>query len=184
VTAAHCVKGEKISLIFPTPQGTMLSDVRVVWMGDFLKGGMDFALLHVPSHLDRVFPWATEFRSGDTVISAGVNFDRNEGESNDVDLKFQIEPVGGRVSKIIGWHDGALDYQVILHDCPVVVGFSGGPLIDKEGRLLAIHSTGQTRFPLRWNKRMRFPNAIRPDLDWLTGLIERDQVEWSRMEPR
>jgi len=182
VTAAHCVEGEQISLIFSTSQGTRVSDVRVVWMGDLSKGGMDFALLHVPSHLERVFPWATEFRSGDTVISVGVNFDRSEGGENDVDLKFQIEPVGGRVSKIIGEQGGGVDYRVILHDSPVVDGFSGGPLIDKEGRLLAIHSTGQTRFPIRWNKRMRFPNAVRPDVGWLTGLIERDQAEWNQME--
>jgi hypothetical protein len=180
VTAAHCVEREQISLIFPTPEGTKVSDVRVVWVGDLSKGGMDFALLHVPFHLGQVFPWTSAIRSGDTVISAGVNLDRNEAGGNDVDVTFQIESVGGRTSKVIGERDGVVDYQVILHDSPVIKGYSGGPLIGKDGRLLGIHSTGRTRNLIRWNSRMRFANAVRPDLDWLARLIERDQIEMSR----
>lgn len=182
VTASHCVEGEEISLIFPSAAGTKVSDARIVWRGGISEGGMDFAVLHVPSRLDQVFRWGTEINSDDTVIGAGVNMDRKRLGSDGVDMKFQIELVSGRILKALEWQDGALGYHVILHDAPVIDGFSGGPLVSKDGRLLGIHSSGRARFPIRWNKRMRFANAIRPDLDWLTDLIERDHLEWGQLK--
>lgn len=175
VTAAHCVDGGDPSIVFPSSEGPKVRKARVVWMGDLKEGGMDFALLHVPTHLDQVFHWASESDGEQIVISAGATLEMNRDANNNLDVEIRIEPVAGQLFKTLNMSEPGVVYQVILHDSPVVKGYSGGPLVDQSGRLLGINSNGRSRIPLRWNDRSRFANAIRPNLDWLTALINHDQ---------
>ena len=175
ITAAHCVDGGSLSLIFPSSNGPKIREARVVWKGDLSETGMDFALLHVPASVDQVFPWSSAVVSDKVVISAGATLEMSRDVTNNLDIEIQIEPVAGRIANALELHEGGLNYQVILHDCPVVRGYSGGPLVDKYGQLIAINSNGRSRVPMAWNERSRFANAIRPNLEWLTSLIIQDQ---------
>jgi serine protease Do len=175
VTAAHCVEGGDVYLAFLTPTGSIrIEKARVVWEGD---PSFDFALLHVGSSLDHVLKWAPAFESGNAVISAGASI-------NSSDLRICMTPVGGSVIKILSKEHDGVGYSVILHDSPLRKGNSGGPLISEDGRLLAINFGGRSRFPIRWDDKMRLAHAVRPDFDWLTSLIERDQNQTSRTKRR
>jgi S1-C subfamily serine protease len=184
VTAAHGIDGRDVSLSFLTSTGPRIEKARVVWVGDPTIVGFDFALLHVPSSLEHVFEWAPDFNTGDVVISAGASMKVSSKEPNRQKLEIHIKPVGGRIAKTLDRVADGVEYRVILHQSPVIKGNSGGPLVAKDGRLLAINFGGRSQFPIRWNDKMRFTHAVRTDFDWLASLIARDQNNTIRTRRR
>lgn len=177
VTAAHCLESDEFTLTFPGPDGPVAVRPRVVWSGRPSVFGFDFALLHAPSGVDQVFEWADAPEVGDVAISCGAVIDALQEDGVPMIVEVMVEPTGGhilkRLSRSIG-HD--MKYDLLLHDCPIIRGYSGGPLVNREGKLVGINFGGRTRWPLRWNDRMRYSNAIRPDLEWIQRLIEEDQA--------
>lgn len=183
VTAAHCVDGDKeVTLLLSDPSSLTVRKPRIVYTGDPAGYNSDFAILHVSERLPHVFEWASVPASGDEVISTGMSRVSDSDQSGEVDLKFVIEPVGGRIRRT--WQqesegEGA-PYQIILHDAPLKYGNSGGPLLDRQGRLLGVNVTGAVSIPIFYPGRFRWANAVRPDLDWLKQVIEEDAKSLKR----
>ncbi len=78
-------------------------------------------------------------------------------------------------------------YRLIRHTAPTTDGDSGGALVDQGGELIGINSTVHAPWWLAWlpyigvqvNQLMggsgSYSQAVRPDVDWLTDLIEADR---------
>ncbi len=179
VTAAHCLDGNELNVAFMSKTGLEMRKARVVFKGDATSSIADFAILHVPARLDYVFEWGTTTADGDAVISAGTirkkALDKMaKSPKNKNNIAFSVEPVGGHIGKVLQGLAHGVRYHVVLHDSPLTQGNSGGPLVDKQGRLLAVNITGAAAHPSLYDARFRYANAVRPDLDWVMGVIERD----------
>ncbi len=102
---------------------------------------------------------------------------------------------GGRILSVTR-RDGlgsSPSYSVIRHDAPIAPGDSGGPVLDRKGRLIGINSAVEWGIPVsQWlgivfglapgqvNVREYVATAIMPDPDWLRQVIENDRLRSSR----
>lgn len=175
LTASHCVEENEISLAFLSGGDENLEKARVVWAGNPKAGGFDLALLHVPMTLDNVYSWADALTEVDAVIAVGTESELQVPEANEVTLEVEVTPVSGRIAGVASRTYRGLSYVEIVHDSPIAKGYSGGPLLDAKGRLLGIQNA--SRNPILWEDGHRLSRAVRPNLNWLFNLIEKDQTE-------
>lgn len=131
---------------------------RVVWNG-FDEAGLDLAVIHVESPPPAVFTWSPALARGTKVVSAGYV---------DKTLAF----AGGELHEDLR-SDGAVAWRV-THSVPLAHGDSGGPLCTLDGELVAVNYGGEALTPFGGVLRSV---ALRPDPDWLAGLLARDRRE-------
>ncbi len=60
--------------------------------------------------------------------------------------------------------------SIVAHNAPLTYGDSGGPLVTLGGGLIGVNASWIV-YPFFSPKG----EAVRPDMNWLTGLIERDR---------
>ncbi|MEO5959104.1 MAG: serine protease, partial [Opitutaceae bacterium] len=190
LTAAHCVRGDKISLraIYKLPapgsNGEVSSapgEALVVWKGDVDRGEPDLAILYSPRPPETVFEWEPEIKYGGAVFSAGNSYERKAFKG------FEMVATAGKLLPSIVVPPLPSRWSYLVTTAPLQPGDSGGALATTEGRLLAINFN---RHP-----RLLGPNlavAIRPDLAWLGAKLDEDYARrtgtpvalfWARPNP-
>lgn len=165
LTASHCVGRGPVYLVFSSPRAhPRIERARVVWQGDFARNEPDLALLRIVHRLDATLEWAADFKPGDPVFAAGLNYDQT--------FHFDSGCVAGEVTRIAHHAETAFPHDHVFHQAPLHSGDSGGPLTTTAGRLIGINTgTGSLQvWPFSW----RVSRAERPDLAWLRRLIETD----------
>ncbi len=165
LTASHCVGRGPVYLVFSSNRAhPRIERARVVWRGDFAKSEPDLALLRIVHRLDATLEWAAEFKPGDPVFAAGLNYDQT--------FHFDSGCVAGAVTRIAHHAETAFPHDHVFHQAPLHSGDRGGPLTTAAGRLIGINTgAGSLQvWPLSW----RVSRAERPDLTWLRRLIEAD----------
>jgi len=165
LTASHCVSRGPVYLVFSTARGhPRIERARVVWQGDFARNEPDLALLRIMHRLDATLEWAAEFKRGDPVFAAGLNYDQT--------FHFDSGCVAGEVTRIAHHAETAFPHDHVFHQAPLHSGDSGGPLTTTAGRLIGINTGAGSLhvWPFSW----RVSRAERPDLAWLRRLIEAD----------
>lgn len=172
LTAAHCIEHGAPFLVFFTGGKVQMKPSRIVWRGQPSRGEPDLALLHASASLDRYFDWASQFKDKEEVLAAGIGID------NPRNLQMQCE-----AGKLLRFSERAAPLPSItrlFHDVPLRFGDSGGPLTNREGRLLGINVTIEGDYhPLKFAYVERSGTALRPDLAWLQGMIGQDQAKLS-----
>lgn len=129
LTARHCVDVQPIHALIRTYAGVRPVKARVVWRGR----DVDLALLKVEARLRNAFDWSDKLPDdGERLAVAGAFPQR------DVFLAM----AGGRALALgpqrLGGQ-GDPPHHVLRHDAPVHAGDSGGPVVDRFGRLLGIN---------------------------------------------
>lgn len=159
VTAAHCVhKGRDLWIILPYADGFTQRKARIVKAWD---GSADFAILKIEDIDTAAFPLGdpAAVEPGSIVTAGGMRTD-NTGRDIRFDLAVPVASVAGRITQVTpiteqpGFHE-------VKSDLPLIQGFSGGPVIDTAGRLVAINTRTS-------NVRRLFPRA--PATGYAVGL--------------
>lgn len=172
LTAAHCVdeNQEMLQLLFLRGEGMSVKRARVVFMGASSGDSFDFAILHVPETLDNAFEWSEHYVVGDPVFCAGAVME--EMDSSERDLKMDM--TGGVIEGLGSQEADGQTFKVVDHSAPIYHGYSGGPLVSTDGKLVGINYS-VSGFRRVVGKPVREDSsAIRPDLKWLQAIIEKD----------
>lgn len=174
LTAAHVLGKANPAIAFFVSGKVVLKPARIVWRRDSFRSGFDLALLHVDADLAHVFKWSADFEQGAFAVSAGVIKPTlgNKGEY----LNISVQLVGGSIKRVRERKLDELSFQHILHNCPVIRGNSGGPLVAVDGKLIGINFASRSRWSIRWTPGHRYAHAVRPDLDLLNRMIDQDQA--------
>jgi len=161
LTAAHAAetKGLEGRLLVQLSGSPRAHRVRVVWSGfEDEDTRVDMALLHVSPPPDAWFELAPEgaLEEGQRVVCAGFSTAQVTFASGKLEGELAM---GNRLAR------------TIIHSTPLRSGDSGGPLITLDGRLVAVNASGH------WSPLggVLVSRAVRPNRDWLDGLIERDR---------
>ena len=158
LTVAHAL--DELPVFVALPGEKRGRRLRVVWDG-FRDADtkIDLALIHIRGPLPTWFELAEDdaLRKGTPVAAAGFS---DAGE-----LVF----AGGELMNSPPQEDRLA--RVVAHTTPLSFGDSGGPLVRLDGRLVGINF-GSTVAPLAGRLSSK---AMRPNLDWLVGLIQNDR---------
>lgn len=179
LTAGHCLDGQETYAMYTdTDHEIVIQKVRPVWVRISSLPEIDLALFHVEGEPFGTFNWAESFEIGETVFSEGTTVKVNEEE--DPPFQTSIDSFAGEVKKARDISFQKSTFQLIWHRSPVRRGNSGGPLVNKEGQLIAVNyassnpiqrATGAEMTPMGY--------AMRPDRDWIQDLIEKD---WAKRQ--
>lgn len=190
VTASHCVDENDTFLTFPLSDkkngeiATMKA--RVVWRGalandpeqqendqsyDLNVFANDLAVLHVDPELPCSFTMSSKpATKKQTVISAGAT---EKANGNSDSISHVVQTYGGTITDLETVNSAGKDTNFIVHQSPAIGGNSGGPLVNLAGELIGIHVA--SRNTKNWNGGKKKQSlAVRPDLDWIKKVIERD----------
>jgi len=139
LTSAHGLANGSEVLLLQFAGGARVHSERaqVVWRGEVDQGGPDLALLRVRRPLDAVFVWSAAPAPGTPAFVFGSQPHEAPGPPA------TLLPLSGRLSRVRaesfregGWR--------IEHDAPLQPGDSGGPVVDGDGRLIAVtYATAQ-----------------------------------------
>jgi len=175
ITAAHCLDDKEIYAFYPDSKNRFSPHkTRVVWKGNPSRNGFDFTIFHAPSPPGRIFHWADSFKEGAKVHSAANTYiEQKKGTSNSM---FDLESFTGMLTGSESRNDKGTGYQRIFHQSPIMKGSSGGPVVDERGRLIGINCSQNSQA----QSTSQIINAIRPDLNWLKGIIEKDHASLSQ----
>ncbi len=164
LTAAHSVDSEPTHLLVGDEKGARKVRARLIWKGP--NDEPDLALIHAPVTCKQFFPLARP-----EAISPGLRV-LTDGYGS-----FKSNPAGGKILKRgAGEASRWLEFH---HDAPFVMGDSGGPVVDENGRLLGVSSAIRFGFhrvvgrPILSGYRCQ---AYGPDPDWIRDLIAKDRV--------
>lgn len=176
MTAAHCIEPEPLTLIYLDRDTMKLApNVRVVWRGNPKAGEPDLAVLCIGRPIRVFFEWTAPPPDGTAVIASGMNGNL-DSEVN------ELQSTAGKVLDTIQ-HEGktpAASFDTICHEAPVRAGDSGGPLITREGKLIAV-TTDRGIAALRPISPPGF--AMQPNLPWLQSLIDADAAAHPGQSP-
>lgn len=126
LTAGHCVESPPF-MLFPLITGRQTAvPARVVMK--FISSapqGSDFAIVHAPLATPEFATLAYKVSPGTPVLCAGSGIGSGL-------------LAAGTVQGEDRCHAGDVQVRVILHNAPIYLGDSGGPVFDAEGRLVGI----------------------------------------------
>ncbi len=161
LTAAHAIDPDSLPSSYVMFPGTKRPlPFRVVWDGfRDTTAHLDLAVIHVKAEPPAFFEWAplAELSAGAALVSAGFS-------------EQQVSFAGGHLRADLH-SDGQVAWKV-AHDVPLAGGDSGGPLCTPRGELVAVNYGALTLTPFGG---VLSRNALRPDPDWLAGLLARDR---------
>lgn len=133
LTSAHGLANGSEVLLLQFAGGARVHSERaqVVWRGEVDQGGPDLALLRVRRPSDAVFVWSAAPAPGTPAFVLGSQPHEAPGPPA------ALLPLSDRLSRVRaesfregGWR--------IEHDAPLQPGDSGGPVVDGDGRLIAV----------------------------------------------
>jgi S1-C subfamily serine protease len=178
LTAAHNLglTDLPIFLLQYSAGAMQLNRARIVWQGDYLKGGPDLGILKIERELTAVAKWAPEAKIGESIFGVG--------------------PVGGplpRKAEPLTRERGYYAGQVITrepmpgkapwlrieHSAPTRSGDSGGPLFNLQGELIGVQSASAYASrgigPIRFYTGNVKSYLARPaNIETIASLIDRD----------
>ena len=158
LTVAHAL--DELPVFVALPGEKRGRNLRVVWNGfEDADSKVDLALIHVRGPFPAWFDFAGDDELGSETPVAAAGF------SGAGDLVF----AGGELMDAPRQDDRLA--RVIAHTTPLSFGDSGGPLVLLDGRLVGVNF-GSTVAPLAGRLSSK---AMRPNLDWLAGLIKNDR---------
>lgn len=179
LTAAHAIAGTSQVIVAMTRDGGHVrarsASARVVWTRPDPRLHPDLALLHADLGLVDPFEMAEAPSPGDLIILTGSGGDRATAAGGVLSLR-----------EIAAGQDGSA-FQLVRHNAPSMKGDSGGALVDLQGRLIGINADIHPPSWLGWLPSIgsrisyltggagSYSQAVRPDPDWLAGLIEADR---------
>lgn len=140
LTAAHATTDGPLHLLWFGEDTARAAPAEIVWRDE----AADVALLRADLGDVPRFEWAASVRPGERVLVAGLD-SPSAGRVTDIG-----DPAPARRA------DG-VSVAEIEHDAPVRDGDSGAPVVDLDGRLLAVHSA------TTWRPFHRVRLAARPD---------------------
>ncbi|MEO0796406.1 MAG: serine protease [Verrucomicrobiota bacterium] len=179
LTAAHCIDGPHVTLLMMRDNGLESFSARVVYLGDPDSEVADIAILHIQQGLNDAFTWSASAQLNEPVISAG-SWDRSSSNTDqESSVRIRMSLIGGHIVDLGDYSEGGINYRKIEHESPIIMGYSGGPLINTGGELLGINLAGTDFFIDPFNLVPEIAEASRPDLDWLTQTIDQDYRQLS-----
>jgi S1-C subfamily serine protease len=158
LTAAHCSRLSPVCVLLPQAGGPVVVHARVVWIAS-QKSPIDLAVVKADALPEAWFPiraWA-DLSAGQSVATAGAN-----------------GLAGGKILKIADGPAPQYDepaVKLVLHDCPLNHGDSGGPLATLAGEFVGIEILA--RGPLLVGRGEAI--AMWPDADWLRKIVANDR---------
>ena len=135
--------------------------------------GLDFAVLKIASPLRYVFDWGPMPEADDPVLGVGGSKDPDSVANS------LMAPFGGKVFATYDRQKSGDSGMLIQHDSPLRKGNSGGPLINREGQLLGVNYAACWSIQALHRRKKRCGYAARPDIEWLSELIEQDYAALS-----
>jgi len=157
-----------------------LHPVRLVWLGDVTPGNIDLAVLAVTEPLNHALDWAEVPEMGERVLGLGpTSFDPNSATET---VRINLDPAvfAGTFTEAIA-NETTPPSWTVNHTAPTRQGDSGGPLLDSAGRLIGIETgvelTVKPYAPWTLWEPIITRKALRPDVDWLRGVIDEDYRE-------
>ena len=155
MTCAHVVDIEPIFVQFADSPRAFKA--RKVWDGYEEGGGLDLALIHVTEPIPAWFNLVPTERITKGLPVAVIGFPNLE-------LAYAAGQVRARpkgTSKLA---------SIVAHNAPLTYGDSGGPVVTLGGGLIGVNASWIV-YPFFSPKG----EAVRPDANWLTGVIDRDR---------
>lgn len=163
-----------LRLVFHSAGVMEVKKARIVYMGKPSTEDSDFAIVHVPVPLSEVFVWADRFAKGNILMCSGSS--QNEEASN---YCFKTVLSGGAIQEVGPSASAGNPFQIVRHSAPIFHGNSGGPAVDKDGRLVAVNFAATFSTRSMGKPARKYSIAIRLDLSWLKRLIDKDAAEQS-----
>ena len=139
--------------------GMHIGGVRIVWRSE----ADDLALLHAPVGTPKYYLWSeplSPVASGTPVVNGGVITG--------------LERRTGRILTRIPPESLLVRSRRFQHDIRLLPGDSGGPVLDRQGRLLGINSAVEFFVPVRTAYFIN-SEAVRPNTTFLDLLIRKDR---------
>jgi S1-C subfamily serine protease len=165
LTATHVLNREPVYAIVVEEERTTLKTPRIVWRGTTARGEPDLTILFISTHAP-AFTWAREIQIDDGVFSAGPT----EPKAMD----FRLAVIAGKIRSISERAGNPMSVR-LEHTVPIRPGDSGGPILNTDGKLIAISTAGRGKFNLfKFDLTFWGGAALRPDLDWLQAKIDAD----------
>ena len=168
ITAAHCLKGGKLRLIYRKDDGRVsFATPRVIWKG---TRSFDCAVLSVDDHLSRYFEWGARPAVANQVVGCGMEISK-AGK-----FTFGVDQYAGDILHVEPLKRPEGSGLLFSENAPNHPGDSGGPVCDLNGRLLGICINIQGYLQLgSWIVRVPgIPlktTVLRPDPAWLEQSI-------------
>ena len=161
--------------------------VRVVWESGDSSGEFDIAVIHADVGPLEAF----EMRDGtaaaeDPIVTGGWPLQHLKRDSGSSLI------AAGRILSVAerGPKGNLPAFMIVQHDAPILPGDSGGPVLDRMGRLIGVNckvtfdiSLWDGLFALLGRDTAQIEaedlagKAIMPDPDWLREVVERDRRE-------
>lgn len=173
LTANHVLVDPRTVRVVRTDGSRILIETaRIVWRGSTARGEPDLAVLFVPGGLNQVYEWSQTTPSAGSVLGIGKSWTALWQHTSE----FRFQAYAGTA---LGWEKapGTLPWQKLTHNAPAFPGDSGGPLLNGQGKLLAISTHGGLRYDhgvIQVADATAYGIGARPDLAWLAQLIESD----------
>jgi S1-C subfamily serine protease len=161
LTAAHCVAGEPLYLLYAYPGTPKIVKARLVWKySDASDPFRDIAILKCDPSPEAAFEMADDrqFMVDSRVVTNGVN-----GLAGGSILRISSAATDSRGQQP--------QVRVIVHDAPLAEGDSGGPLTTLAGDLIGIEVLARGSI-LGHAQGI----ALRPDPKWLESQVAADRA--------
>lgn len=179
LTASHSVDEDPLILVALTSdQELSAQPARLVWRGEYKKGGPDLAIIHAPLVPILPFPLA----DSDTVkTKANVAITGASGLHPPTPA---ITSAAGNITKLYPVsHDpiGA-PWRIIEHDIPLSCGDSGGPLFNEKGECIGINTGISVDLSTLFLARLGYNGSASRPVKGYRGLAVAGDSKWIKRE--